>query len=138
MTPHTLEDFKQAADYLGSTPIFVLNILSDNLQSQLEMLRQAHHIDLPVQYIELGNELYFSTADFQNRYPTAGDYARAMNTWNDSLTVQFPDAGIAVAGVKVNDTEDNIAVPVSGLQSGAFFLQLRDAEGALLTKQFVK
>ncbi len=96
--PHKLEDFKMAIDMLEAEPLFVLNVLSDDLESQMDFLRHANQIGLSVNWIELGNEMYFLEQDFINRYPLPEDYANEMLVWIDSIQSEFPDARIAAIG----------------------------------------
>lgn len=106
-TPHTLADYKVAIDSLNAEPLFVLNVLSDTLESQMDFLRYADNIGLEVKYIELGNEIYFEVPDFVNRYPTPTDYANEMVVWIDSIQTEFTNAKIAVIGASENPLTPN-------------------------------
>ena len=90
-TTHLIGDVKLLADALGSEVIFVLDILNSSLQNQIDMLNAAN---VPIKYIELGNELYLT--DYDSDYPTGVDYANACNTWIPTLRTEFPDAKIGV------------------------------------------
>jgi len=93
-----LSEYKQLLDTIGAKPLFVLNILTRDISDQLNMLRQAEQIGIQVRFVELGNELYFPEFDFISRFPTAGDYAREMQIWTDSIKSEFPDAYVAIIG----------------------------------------
>jgi hypothetical protein len=56
--PNTLDDLKFACDATGAQPILVLNMMNSDIAYQMEMLRYARKIGLPVKFIELDNELY--------------------------------------------------------------------------------
>lgn len=105
--PHKLEDYKIAIDSLDAEPLFVLNVLSDTMESQLNFLHHADNIGLEIKWIELGNEMYFSKTDFVNRFPTPSDYANEMLVWIDSIQADFPNAKIAVIGVSENPFTPN-------------------------------
>lgn len=97
--PHQMDDLAQGLKLLDSKPIFVLNMLSKNLQSQLDMLHNANQLGIPIEYIELGNELYFEKQDFVNQYATPADYANDVkNNWIPALRSAFPDAQIIITG----------------------------------------
>lgn len=95
---YDLEDLFLWKNYLEIEPVYCLNVLTRSIEDQMDMLRAADSIGLPVNYVELGNELYFPTTDFVNAYPTAADYGQAMAIWIDSIKLTFPNAKIAVVG----------------------------------------
>jgi hypothetical protein len=100
--PHVsypLSELKYFYDQTGVKPIFCLNLLTKNLSDQLQMLQTAQSLGIPVEYIELGNELYFADADFVAKYPTPNDYVSDIkNNWIPTLTSSFPAARLAVIG----------------------------------------
>lgn len=81
------------------TPLFVLNMLSDSLESQIEMLREARDLGMSVKYIELGNEFYFPTKNYLAIFPKIEDYTTEANRWIAAIKQEFPQAEIAVMGV---------------------------------------
>lgn len=107
MVPDFLSDYKSALDSLDAKPLFVLNVLSRDVRDQINMLRAARDIGINVEYIELGNEMYFVETDFINRFPTAGTYAREMNIWRDSILTNFPNAKIAIIGATTQPLTPN-------------------------------
>jgi hypothetical protein len=83
----------------GIKPIFCLNLLTKTLSDQIQMLQAAHSLGIPIEYIELGNELYFTDQDFVNKYPNPGDYVLDIkNNWIPQISALFPNAKIAVIG----------------------------------------
>ncbi len=99
MQVNSLQSLKSAVDRLHFTPIFCLNVISRSLENQLEMLQVARSLGLPIDYIELGNEVYESKGDFQRKYPTAKNYTDTMKTWVTTLRKEFPNAKFGVIGV---------------------------------------
>ena len=80
-------------------PIFCLNLLTRSLPNQIEMLQTASTLGIPVEWIELGNELYFEDQDFILKYPNPIDYVLDIkNNWIPQLNALFPNAKIAVIG----------------------------------------
>jgi hypothetical protein len=98
-TPYTLEDLQIAVRATGTLPIFVLNMLTSDLNSQLEMLRTAQQMDVPVELVELGNEFYLSHPDdYVTKFPTGRDYGTTATSWIEALRAQFPHIKIAAVG----------------------------------------
>ena len=98
-TAGTLPEFQAGLQATNTTPIFVLNLLTSDLESQLEMLKTARDLGMPVKYIELGNELYFNIKNYKQVFPQPEDYATVASEWTSVLKQEFPDAKIAVLGV---------------------------------------
>lgn len=100
--PHVsypLAELKYFYDQTGVKPIFCLNLLTKDLSNQLQMLQTAQGLGIPVEYIELGNELYFADADFVAKYATPNDYVTDIkNNWIPTLAAAFPAARLAVIG----------------------------------------
>ena len=94
-----LADFLQGLELTNTEPVFVVNISTSDLASQLEMLRTARDLGLPIKYIELGNELYIDVPDNKDVFPQPEDYAAEMIDWIDAINQEFPQAKIAVVGV---------------------------------------
>ena len=83
----------------GIKPIFCLNLLTKTLSNQIQMLQAAHSLGIPIEYIELGNELYFTDQDFVNKYSNPIDYVLDIkNNWIPQISVLFPNSKIAVIG----------------------------------------
>ncbi|HEY1737986.1 MAG TPA: hypothetical protein VGI86_04715 [Acidimicrobiia bacterium] len=95
----TLSDQASIMSATGAVPIFDLNVVTSTLDDQLQMLHQAASLGMPVRYVELGNELYDgSYPTYTQEFPTATDYAVAMNTWITQLHQDFPGVRVAVVG----------------------------------------
>ena len=103
--PYRLEDVKKVYDRSGGTaePIYMLNMLTSTCEYQLEMLRHAQKIGLPVRYIELGNEFYMDdhpqSYNYLNNYPDIKDYADTCRVWVPKLRKEFPEARIAMIAI---------------------------------------
>lgn len=98
--PYTLADLKIACSG-GVMPVFVLNMLTSDLAYQLEMLREARRIGLPVKRVELGNEYYLEKPDYIERFPTAEDYVQEANRWAAAIKAEFPDVKVCAVGAAV-------------------------------------
>lgn len=100
--PHNsypLSELQYFYEQTNIKPIFCLNLLTKTLADQIEMLQTADMLGIPVEYIELGNELYFEDQDFVNKYPNPIDYVLDIkNNWIPQISALFPNAKIAVIG----------------------------------------
>jgi hypothetical protein len=95
---YTLENLALSYRRTGAEPVFMLNMLSKDLDHSLRNLRRARELGLPVRYIELGNELYFNVPFPLLRYPSPEDYGRTCAEWIAVLRPEFPEARFAVVG----------------------------------------
>jgi hypothetical protein len=93
-----LEDLQPALKAAGAKPLFVVNMLTSNLEEQLAMLRRAEALGMPVAYVELGNEYYIGQGDHKAAFPSARDYALEANRWSAAIRRAFPKAKIAAVG----------------------------------------
>jgi hypothetical protein len=113
----TLKDFAPLVRLTGP-PIFDLNVMTYNnaiatpaqtsamVQDQIAMLKAAQQLGMPVEYIELGNELYFAlrptgnkdASNYAKRFTSGAPYVNEMNYWIRELKAAFPQAKIAVLG----------------------------------------
>ncbi|WP_164928526.1 hypothetical protein [Gloeobacter violaceus] len=90
-----LENFQASIRATGAVPVYVLNLLSSDLETQLGSLREAKGLGLPVKYVELGNEFYIGSADHKSKFPTAAAYAQEANRWTAAIKKEFPEAKVA-------------------------------------------
>jgi hypothetical protein len=101
--PYKLENLREVYDRTGAMPVYMLNMLTESLDDQLDMLRHARQIGLPVQYIEMGNEFYLDDHpekyNYPTHYPRITDYTDSCRVWTSRLKQEFPDARIAMIGV---------------------------------------
>ena len=103
--PYRLDELQIAVRATGAKPIFVLNMLTSDVGSQLEMLSTAQQMGLPVELVELGNEFYLSHPDdYVTRFPTGHEYGAMATSWIEAIRAHFPHVRIAAVGaVPVND-----------------------------------
>lgn len=100
-----LEDMREGMKATNTTPIFVLNLASSSLESQLEMLQTARDLGMPVKYVELGNEFYFSLPNYERVFPTPDDYAQTASEWTEAIKQEFPTAEISLVGVAASSKD---------------------------------
>jgi len=99
---HTyLSDLEKAYNQTHVPPVFVLNVMIDTLADQEKMLAQAKTDGIPVDYVELGNELDLCfNSDYAKYFPTGTDYgSTVVGPWSLALHNLYPNLQIAaVAG----------------------------------------
>ncbi|MEL6495198.1 MAG: hypothetical protein AAFQ41_08735 [Cyanobacteria bacterium J06623_7] len=98
-TASKLKDFQAGLAQTNTQPIFVLNMLTSDLDSQLAMLRQAKNLGMEVKYVELGNEFYFNIPNYKKTFPNPRAYGLAAKQWATAVKQEFPQAQISVVGV---------------------------------------
>lgn len=117
---HLIGDIKNLADSTNAKVAFVLDVVKSSIEDQINMLNAAN---VPVEYIELGNELY--APDYIPEFPTGAVYADTINSWVPKLRANFPNAkiGAVLLGRYVGpsnprsntwntDVYDNITEPI--------------------------
>lgn len=109
-TQDTLSALFDLTRVTGTYPIYNLNVMTlDNavlrranlpqaIADQLRMLDTARGMKLPVGDLELGNEFFWSSPDHDRAFPSATDYATAMEEWTTRLKQAYPQAHIASVG----------------------------------------
>jgi hypothetical protein len=106
---YRLQELQVAIQATGAIPIYVLNMLTSDLNTQLEMLSAAQSMGLPVQYVELGNEFYLrSPGDYVTKFATGADYGKMATSWIHAIRAKFPKVNIAaVGGVPSDQSSDD-------------------------------
>ncbi|MBI5511266.1 MAG: hypothetical protein HY903_21095 [Deltaproteobacteria bacterium] len=153
-------EFKYAIDNTQTTPLFMLNLLTyrdtvleptdqslltAQLDWQLKMLGAADRVGMPVELVELGNELYLPGVqnavsadgdslanDNRTRFPTVAEYVRTANRFATAVKARFPAARLAAVGAlgkpgwtqSVLDGVDKSQVAAVTLH---YYVPLRDA-----------
>jgi hypothetical protein len=104
----TLEDLAAACRATGAVPIFDLDVLAPANRSdpsdQISMLEAARRLGLPVEYVEIGNELYSNGPGFAKAFPDGAAYARTVSIYTRALHQAFP--GVEVAADAIPFPED--------------------------------
>jgi Secretion system C-terminal sorting domain len=94
-----MRNFKLSNDWVGSRPIFQLNMMTSSFNYEVASLYRAGELNLPVRYIELGNEFYLGDEHFKERFPSSLDYMNYANDFTDRLKAITPFANVQVAVV---------------------------------------
>jgi hypothetical protein len=94
----TLSDLMRAYKATGAPPVFDLNVMTSDLNCQLQMLQDAQQLGLPIDYVELGNELYLGIDNYPTYFKTAADYGKAVARYVKAVHTDFPAALVAAVG----------------------------------------
>ncbi len=90
---HPISDVKKTYEQTGAEIIFVLDVVNRAVEDQIAMLQAS---DVPIKFIELGNELYSKQhEEYLIPFPTGKEYADTINAWVPKLKKEFPEAKIA-------------------------------------------
>ncbi|WP_430907873.1 hypothetical protein [Maribacter sp. 2-571] len=95
---YTMEHLALLYKDTGIVPIFMLNMLSKDLEHSVRNLKKARKLGIPIRYIEMGNELYFDIPFPLLRFPTPESYGKTCQLWITALKKEFPEASFALVG----------------------------------------
>jgi hypothetical protein len=98
MSPIYMSDWARLVQGANAIPVFDLNLVTSDLSHQLEMLRRARELGMPIRWVELGNELYFHAPLIDRAIPNASAYGRKATRWIDAIKEEFPHARVAAVG----------------------------------------
>lgn len=100
----TTADFQAELAATNTRPLIGLNMLTSDLETQLDALRQARADGMDTGLIELGNELDFPFAEEVAKYPTAADYGNAAAEWITAISAEFPESRFSVIAASQNSS----------------------------------
>ncbi len=99
---YPIENLAEGYKKTGAVPVLMLNMLSKDLNHSLGALKRLRMLEVPIKYIELGNELYFNLPLEMRRFPTPEEYGKTCKVWIDSIKAEFPGVKCAVIGTTIN------------------------------------
>jgi hypothetical protein len=89
-------NLKIAADAADLTTFWVVNMLTKDLQHNLDGLQQAENEGFDIDYVEMGNEFYLADADYVTKFPSGVKYGQDCQTWINAIKSQFPGVKCAI------------------------------------------
>ena len=98
LNPFYLKDLKRIISGTNTEAIFVVNILTSDLNYQLEMLRQANNIGIPIRNVEIGVDCYINSSTNLKRFPSIQSYFKEAATWKSAIEKEFIKANVTVIG----------------------------------------
>jgi len=96
---YPLENLAVVYEEYQPTIIFMVNMVTRDLDHALEGLRRAEELGIPIERVELGNELWINVfGHYTEAFPTPASYAEAANEWAAAIKAEWPDVQIAAVG----------------------------------------
>lgn len=96
--PNDLSNLKILVDKTKCDVVFTLNMVTSDVNDQIEMLRAVERMGMRIKYVELGNEYNLKENDARDKFATVEDYAKECNVWIHKIKSIFPSVKIAVVG----------------------------------------
>jgi len=107
---HDLKDLKQLVNKTGCDVIFLLNMITKDLNDQISMLKNAQALGIPVKWVELGNEFYLKENAGKQKFAMPADYGKTAEQWIDAIKTQFPTAKVAVIGSNQSNWNKDVLI----------------------------
>jgi len=106
--PRGLNDLKLLVNETGCDVVFVLNMVTKDLNDQLAMLQAAQSLGIPVKWLELGNEFYLPKSPGKQKFATPAIYGEAAEQWITAIKKSFPNVKTAVIGTGAQAWNDAV------------------------------
>ncbi|AAZ28726.1 putative Ig domain-containing protein [Colwellia psychrerythraea] len=100
---YKISNFKTGYQNAGFEPIFVVNLLTRDLQHTLDGLADATAKSLPINRIELGNEFFLKDEAYVDMFPSGQDYVSKADIWTDAIKAIYPHVEIAYVSTMKKD-----------------------------------
>jgi hypothetical protein len=85
--------FKLALDAVECKGLFVMNLQNSNISYQMQWLRHIDSLNIPLNFLEIGNEHNLSMDSLSSSY-----YSSQSKIWCDSIKSEFPNSKICLVG----------------------------------------
>jgi hypothetical protein len=102
-----LADWARLVSEANATPVFDLNMVTSTLSSQLAMLHAAQSLGMPINWVELGNEVFLREPPLERAFPTGQAYGKEATRWIQAIRAEFPAAQIAAVGRAAKPANDS-------------------------------
>ena len=140
--------FHNACNAIDSEGLFVMNMVTADLDTMLTWVQNAINDGINITKIELGSEINHDNEYKILKYPTAGDYARDCQRYIDSLDIIVPNANFTlVGGNRGGDTDraihwnDSLYVFVNSESFDALswhvYLYMKDEHSGFSNRKFL-
>ncbi len=99
ITQNTIPNFKNGLVSCGAQGVFTLNLTSSSLQNEIQMLRHADSLGVPISFVELGNEINsYKHLLLEHFFPNPKAYSDTCIRWAQGIWDNFPNAHIGIVG----------------------------------------
>jgi hypothetical protein len=96
--PNGLKELKTLVEATNCDVVFNLNMISSTLDDQINMLTSAQSLNIPIKWVELGNEFNNQKNPGRQTFPNPEDYGKVCRQWIDAIKSHFQNAKVAVVG----------------------------------------
>ena len=103
--PNSIDNYLAYIRNTGATPVIVLNVLTPELNYQLNFLRAMAARGVPITYVELGNEFYLENCFYSTKFKTADDYVAECSTYITAIKSEWINSKVAIVGAEANATD---------------------------------
>ncbi|MBP6511584.1 MAG: hypothetical protein KA347_02815 [Bacteroidia bacterium] len=99
-TGNGYEFVKLNLEKMGARPIIALNMLTSTFYHEMAAFYSLNENNLPLEYIELGNEFYLEKEHYRTVFPSVNDYMDKALRWSKDIKfyAPFQNTKIAVVG----------------------------------------
>ena len=97
-SPTSLNELKLLVEQTHCAVVFDLNMVSKELDDQIEMLKSAENLGINVKYVELGNEYNVVGSPGMQKFRSPREYGKLCTIWIKAIKEKFPEVKIAVIG----------------------------------------
>lgn len=97
-----ISDFAYAIKSQNAKAVFTLNLITSNVENEIEMLKEAQKNGINIEFVELGNEINSENLITKHFYPDAKTYSDTCINWATKIFKEFPNVKIGVVGGNKN------------------------------------
>ncbi|MBP6511983.1 MAG: hypothetical protein KA347_04885 [Bacteroidia bacterium] len=106
-TGNSYDNLKLNLEKVACRPILAMNMLTSTFFFELASFYSLNENNLPLRYIELGNEFYLTDEYYKEIFPSVNDYMDKALLWANDINdiTEFQNAEIAVIGAIADDND---------------------------------
>ncbi len=106
-TGNSYDHLKLNLEKVACRPIIAMNMLTSTFFFELASFYSLNENNLPLRYIELGNEFYLTDEYYKEIFPSVNDYMDKALLWANDINdiTEFQNAEIAVIGAIADDSD---------------------------------
>lgn len=97
-SPTGLKELKLLTDQSNSEVLFEVNMITRDIDDQIDMLKSARAMGFPIKWVELGNEFNVSGSVGHKRFASPKNYGAECYKWAKAIKESFPNVQIGAVG----------------------------------------
>ncbi|MBP6511309.1 MAG: T9SS type A sorting domain-containing protein [Bacteroidia bacterium] len=103
-----MNDMRKNLQLQGARPMLCMNMLTSKFLYELASIYRLQEVNLPMGYLELGNEFYLNDEYYKEIFPSVNDYIARAEEWANSFSSlslpQTSNTEIAIIGADGNES----------------------------------